>query len=145
MSAAATLSCMPDPLCLLLGAWVLLCDPAAQQYAEAASRVPAEHWRLVKWVGIQAAPDATADNHGSIVLPIERDDGALFHEVGHQVAFAHDNELGDLWALLFWFEGKPRYRLPSSYARTSPAEDCAESYRSFIEGRLERCRPERAR
>jgi hypothetical protein len=33
----------------------------------------------------------------------------------------------------------PRWELPSRYARTSPAEDFAESYRAFIEGRLGAC------
>src|SRR5437899_1860674 len=46
LPVSGTLRRVLDPLCLLLGAWVVFCDPAAQQYAEAASRVPPEHWSL---------------------------------------------------------------------------------------------------
>ena len=134
-----------DPLCWLLYVSVIFCDPAAQQYAEAAATVPPEHWRLVKWVGLQYAPHGSASPDGLVFLPSQRKDSALRHEVGHMVAYAKDEELGDLFELIFWQDDQPRWRTATSYARKSPAEDFAESYRTFIEGRLQECCPERAR
>lgn len=134
-----------DPLCYLLYVSVLFCDPVAQQYTDAASTVPPEHWQLIKWVGIQDAPTGRASPDGVVLLPYERKGGVLRHEVGHMVAYSNDHELGRLFELIFWYEGQPRWRTPTRYARKSPAEDFAESYRFFIEGRLAGCCPERAR
>src|SRR5687768_12133925 len=134
-----------DLLCWLLTAAVLFCDPAAQQYAEAAANVPPAHWQLVRSVGLRFDGPASTSDTGHVLLPQEYRPRGLYHEVGHLVAWANNSELGRLYELLFWHANRPRYRTPTDYARTDPAEDFAESYELFIDGRLVRCCPERAR
>jgi hypothetical protein len=135
-----------EPLCWLLYVSVLACDPRAQAYTEAAQSVPGEHWQLVQQVRIWDFPFAAADiSTGEIVLSSSVDPIGLWHEVGHFVGSADAGRLEELFGLIFWYQGRPRWSSPSSLAVPSISEDFAESYARFIEGSLQDCCPERAR
>ena len=136
-----------NPLCFLLSVTVVWCDPAAQQYADAAAAVPPEHWRLVKTVAIWRQDDGatTIGAHpGHMYLPEERWDWALWHEVGHLVGERDGRRAGQVWALVAWSGNRPRWTTPTDYAETDAREDLAESYAAYIAGELSDCCPERA-
>ena len=136
-----------NPLCFLLSVTVVWCDPAAQQYAEAAAAVPSEHWRLVKAVSVwrQDGADVTIGAHpGHVSLPADRDAWALWHEVGHLVGERDGRRAGQVWSLVAWHEGRPLWPTPTDYAETDAREDLAESYAAFIAGELADCCPQRA-
>jgi hypothetical protein len=99
----------------------------------------------VKFVGLTDERGGRARSSGIIYLPTERKYSVLRHGVDHPVAYADGGDLGKLWALVLWDGDRPRWNLPSRYARTSPADDFAESYRAFLEGERETCCVERVR
>ena len=117
-------------------------DPvqAPPGYEAIAARIPAAHWALVGSIHLDRDNSAQARRADmSIHLPRVRVvPGSLAHEVGHLVLYA-DPELERAWREAFWPGGRVRGATTSAYARTSPAEDFAETYQEYVEhgGRLE--------
>ena len=159
---------MDGIVCFLLGVAVLGCDPGAAAYQEAAQRIPPEHWRLVPavrlWTGggrscypgdesLNPAACAPLAPAGGIVLPRQRSDATLLHEVGHIVAAVDNWALQRAWQEALWPTGLPLpgARMPDYAAKLwqrgehdrARREDFADVYRFQIEGALNDY-PERA-
>jgi hypothetical protein len=124
--------------CVLLGVAVLGCDGRAQAYTSAAAEVPPMHWRAVPAIGIREGAHGRHDPAtGIILLPANRRDDQLFHEVGHRILDASRADDGsraiDGYCARFWPLGRPVGRPPSPYGRHSCREDGAESMRRLYE------------
>lgn len=122
----------------MLGAVLLSpCDSesadVSQAYSDVAYAVPAAHLKLIRGLYWIANANRGEANWSTFRLGLSRKPSTyvLAHEAAHLVSAAN-LPLWDRYRAHFWPGGSPVDGMPTSYARTNPAEDWAESYAHVI-------------
>ena len=105
-------------------------------YREPFARCPAAHRDLVKRIVVNAWTHAESSRDGTMRLTVRGSSGDVEHETGHHVSWQDDDKLLKMFARKFWRHGRASGTPVSKYAKSSLAEDFAESYRCYVERSL---------
>ncbi len=127
---------------LLAVVWIaMLSIMPPSHYTGAWDRVPERHRSLVQSIHVDRDSGGQSRRSTmSVHLTPRGNDGQLWHEVGHIVAYS-DPKLEADWCRRFWRGGRPIGTLPSSYPVQAEAkdegqgcpEDFADSYKEMLE------------
>ena len=105
-------------------------------YREPFGRCPAAHRALIKRIVINDWTHAQSSRDGTMRLTVRGSSGDVEHETGHHVSWQDDDKLLKMFARKFWRTGRASGLPVSRYAKSSLAEDFAESYRCYVERSL---------